>query len=57
MKIVLTTAPGPRATAVLVVLLGIAQMSLAGGNMDSVVVVMVGIAYGYLLATGTSART
>ena len=57
MKIVLTTAPGPRATAALMVLLGLAWMSRPGGNLDNAVVMMVGTAYGHLMTTGTSVRT
>lgn len=57
MKIVLTTAPGPRAAAALMVLLGFAWMSRPGGNLDNAVVMMVGIAYGHLMAIGTNVRT
>lgn len=50
MKVVFSATPTSRITAVLVVLLGVSMLALAGGNMTSAAVMMIGVAYGHLLA-------
>lgn len=50
MKVTFSATPTPRVAAVLIVLVGISLLALTGGNMTDAAVMMIGVAYGHLLA-------
>lgn len=51
MKVTFSATPTPRVAAVLVVLVGISLLALTGGSMTDAAIMMIGVAYGHLLAT------
>lgn len=50
-KVTFSATPTPRVAAVLVVLVGISLLALTGGSMTDAAIMMIGVAYGHLLAT------